>query len=334
MSSFVHLHVHSEYSLLDGACRVDTLCQTAERQGAPGIALTDHGVMFGAVEFYDTAKKIGLTPIIGCEAYIAPRGRLDRTVRDEAHITLLAASDVGYKNLTTLISKGFLEGYYYKPRIDMDLLAKHNEGLIVLSGCMSSLVSAPLLKNDYETAKKNAKMFGEIFGDRFYIEIMRHGMPEEDAINAGLIKIARELQISARRDQRLALPHARRRAGARRAALHRHREDRPGHEPDEVLLRPVLREVGRGDARAVRRHPRGVRQHARDRQAHRHHDPREGLLPAGLSGADDGRRGRRRRPARRTASADAARSALPSLDDAAGLFCDIDPQRDDHADGR
>jgi DNA polymerase-3 subunit alpha len=193
LSSFVHLHVHSEYSLLDGACRVDTLCEKTANEGAPGIALTDHGVMFGAVEFYDAAKDKGLTPIIGCEAYIAPRGRFEKTVRDENHVTLLAASDVGYKNLTTLISKGFLEGYYYKPRIDLDLLAAHNEGLIVLSGCMSSLVSAPLLKNDYETAKKNAKTFGEIFGDRFYIEIMRHGMPEEDVINAGLIKIAREL---------------------------------------------------------------------------------------------------------------------------------------------
>jgi DNA polymerase III subunit alpha len=193
LSSFVHLHVHSEYSLLDGACRVESLCRKTADEGAPGIALTDHGVMFGAVEFYDTAKKVGLTPIIGCEAYLAPRGRFDRTVRDEAHVTLLAASDVGYKNLTTLISKGFLEGYYYKPRIDLDLLAQYNEGLIVLSGCMSSLVSAPLLKNDYETAKKNAQTFGEIFGDRFYVEIMRHGMPEEDVINAGLIKIAREL---------------------------------------------------------------------------------------------------------------------------------------------
>jgi DNA polymerase-3 subunit alpha len=193
LSSFVHLHVHSEYSLLDGACRVDTLCEKTANEGAPGIALTDHGVMFGAVEFYDAAKDKGLTPIIGCEAYIAPRGRFEKTIRDEAHITLLAASDVGYKNLTTLISKGFLEGYYYKPRIDLDLLAQYNEGLIVLSGCMSSLVSAPLLKNDYETAKKNAKMFGEIFGDRFYVEIMRHGMPEEDVINDGLMKIAREL---------------------------------------------------------------------------------------------------------------------------------------------
>jgi DNA polymerase-3 subunit alpha len=195
VSSFVHLHVHSEYSLLDGACRVTDLCRKSADEGAPGIALTDHGVMFGAVDFYDTAKKHSLTPIIGCEAYIAPRGRFDRTVRDEAHITLLAASDEGYKNLTALISKGFLEGYYYKPRIDMDLLEKHNAGLIVLSGCMSSLVAAPLLKNDRAESLKNAQMFHQIFGDRFYMEIMRHGMPEEEIINDGLISIARELNL-------------------------------------------------------------------------------------------------------------------------------------------
>jgi DNA polymerase-3 subunit alpha len=194
-SSFVHLHVHSEYSLLDGACRVDALCRRTADDGVPGIALTDHGVMFGAVEFHDSAKKHGLTPIIGCEAYIAPRGRLDRTARDEAHITLLAADEEGYKNLTALISKGFLEGYYYKPRIDMGLLEQHNRGLIVLSGCMSSLVAAPLLKNDRATSLKHAKEFHDIFGDRFYIEIMRHGMPEEDVINAGLISVARELDL-------------------------------------------------------------------------------------------------------------------------------------------
>jgi len=195
VNSFVHLHVHSEYSLLDGACRVADLCRQSADEGAPGIALTDHGVMFGAVDFYDTAKKHSLTPVIGCEAYIAPRGRFDRTVRDEAHVTLLAASDEGYKNLTALISKGFLEGYYYKPRIDMDLLEKHNAGLIVLSGCMSSLVAAPLLKNDRAASLKNAQMFHQIFGDRFYIEIMRHGMPEEEIINDGLISIARELNL-------------------------------------------------------------------------------------------------------------------------------------------
>ena len=195
MSSFVHLHVHSEYSLLDGACRVDHLCRRSAEDGSPGVALTDHGVMFGAMEFYYAAKEHGLTPIIGCEAYIAPRGRYDRTVRDEAHVTLLAADLVGYRNLVTLISKGFLEGYYYKPRIDLDLLAKHNDGLIVLSGCMSGLVAAPLLKNDYSTAKAAAQTYIDIFGDRFYMEIMRHGMPEEEVINKGLLQVARELNV-------------------------------------------------------------------------------------------------------------------------------------------
>ncbi|HEY1975730.1 MAG TPA: DNA polymerase III subunit alpha [Candidatus Baltobacteraceae bacterium] len=195
MKDFVHLHVHSEYSLLDGACRVDRLCHRAAENGSPAVALTDHGVMYGAMEFYYSARDARLTPIIGCEAYIAPRGRFDRTVREEAHVTLLAGDLIGYRNLTALVSKGFLEGYYYKPRIDLDLLEKHNDGLIVLSGCMSGLVSAPLLKHDYATALRNAKTYVEIFGDRFYIEVMRHGMPEEDAINEGLVRVARELSI-------------------------------------------------------------------------------------------------------------------------------------------
>ena len=195
MSSFVHLHVHSEYSLLDGACRVDELCKRSAEYGAPGVALTDHGVMFGSMEFYYAARDHKLVPIVGCEAYIAPRGRFDRTVRDEAHVTLLAADIVGYRNLVALISKGFLEGYYYKPRIDMDLLAKHHEGLIVLSGCMSSLCAQPLLKNDYAGAKKAAQSFVDIFGDRFYIEIMRHGIPEQDIVNDGLIKLARDMKL-------------------------------------------------------------------------------------------------------------------------------------------
>jgi len=195
VNSFVHLHVHSEYSLLDGACRVEDLCRRSSGDGAPGVALTDHGVMFGAMEFYYAARDHKLKPIVGCEAYIAPRGRFDRTVRDEAHVTLLAADLVGYRNLVALISKGFLEGYYYKPRIDMDLLAKHHDGLIVLSGCMSSLVSQPLLRNDYAAAKSAAQSFVDIFGDRFYVEIMRHGIPEQDVVNAGLIKLARDLRL-------------------------------------------------------------------------------------------------------------------------------------------
>ena len=180
---------------MDGACRVDRLCRRTAEHGAPGVALTDHGVMYGAMEFYYAARDHKLTPIVGCEAYIAPRGRFDRTVREEAHVTLLAADLVGYRNLTALVSKGFLEGYYYKPRIDLDLLAQHHDGLIVLSGCMSGLVAAPLLRNDYATALKNAKTYVEIFGDRFYIEVMRHGMPEEEVINTGLVSVARELGV-------------------------------------------------------------------------------------------------------------------------------------------
>ncbi len=174
---------------------MESLCRRSAEDGSPAVALTDHGVMFGAMEFYYSARDHKLTPIIGCEAYIAPRGRLDRTVREEAHVTLLAADLVGYRNLVALISKGFLEGYYYKPRIDLDLLAKHHEGLIVLSGCMSGMVAAPLLKNDYDKARDAAKTYRDIFGDRFYIEVMRHGMPEEEIINTGLIKVARELNL-------------------------------------------------------------------------------------------------------------------------------------------
>ncbi len=195
MSGFVHLHVHSEYSLLDGACRIERLCRQVAEAGSPAIALTDHGVMYGAMEFYHAARNAGLTPILGCEAYIAPRGRLDRSAREEAHVTLLAADLVGYRNLIALVSKGFLEGYYYKPRIDLELLAQHHDGLIVLSGCMSGLVAAPLLRDDYDAALRNAKTYLEIFGERFYIEVMRHGMPEQAKINDGLIRVARELSV-------------------------------------------------------------------------------------------------------------------------------------------
>ena len=300
MSSFVHLHVHSEYSLLDGACRVDSLCRKTADEGAPGIALTDHGVMFGAVEFHDTAKKkYGLTPIIGCEAYIAPRGRLRphgarRGARDAARRRATWATRTSRRSSPRAFSKATTTS-----RGSTSICSpKHNEGLIVLSGCMSSLVAAPLLKNDYETAKKNAK----IVRRDLRRPVLHRDHAPRDARRRRDQRRARSRSrasssYAARRDQRLALPHARRRAGARRAALHRHRQDRPRHEPDEVLLRPVLREVGRRDARALRRHSRGVRQHARDRQTDRHQDPREDLPPAGLSRAED-RRGRRRRRAR------------------------------------
>jgi DNA polymerase III subunit alpha len=193
---FVHLHVHSEYSLLDGANRIERLCRRVAEFGSPALALTDHGVMYGAMEFYSAARRHSLSPIIGCEAYMAPRGRSDKSFREEAHVTLLAADLEGYRNLTALVSKGFLEGYYYKPRIDFELLEQHHAGLIVLSGCMSSLVAAPLLKNDRQASLNNARTFREIFGDRFYIEVMRHGMPEQEIVNEGLVSVARELGIA------------------------------------------------------------------------------------------------------------------------------------------
>src|SRR5215472_7423639 len=146
--SFVHLHVHSEYSLLDGACRIGDLVAAAADQEMPALALTDHGVLYGALEFYFAAKARGVKPIIGCEMYVAPRGRLDRSARDESPLTVLAADRAGYRNLLKLVSSGFLEGYYYKPRVDLDLLAEHNKGLIVLSGCLGGGVAQALVNDN------------------------------------------------------------------------------------------------------------------------------------------------------------------------------------------
>ena len=134
--SFVHLHTHSEYSLLDGACRTKEMVASAAEFGMPAIALTDHGVLYGALEFYFEARAKGIKPIIGCEMYVAPRGHRDRSARDEHHLTVLAANKAGYRNLLKLVSIGFIDGYYYKPRVDLELLAAHAEGLIVLSGCL------------------------------------------------------------------------------------------------------------------------------------------------------------------------------------------------------
>src|SRR5690242_6493148 len=151
---FVHLHVHSEYSLLDGACRIGDLIRTAKEYDMPALALTDHGVLYGALELYFAAKSNGIKPILGCEMYVAPRGHRDRIVRDEYHLTVLAANTEGYKNLIKLVSAGFVDGYYYKPRVDLELLARHERGLIVLSGCLGGAIQQLLLKDQSGAAMR------------------------------------------------------------------------------------------------------------------------------------------------------------------------------------
>ncbi|MBC5805993.1 MAG: DNA polymerase III subunit alpha [Candidatus Eremiobacter antarcticus] len=193
--SFVHLHSHSEYSLLDGACRTTELATVAAEFGMPALALTDHGVLYGAMEFYFEAKAKGIKPIIGCEMYVAPRGHRDRTVRDDHHLTVLAADKAGYRNLIKLVSIGFLDGYYYKPRVDMDLLAQHHEGLIVLSGCLGGALAQSLMLGKADAARRLARDYRAIFGERYFIEIHHHHHPLEDRIRPQLFGIARELGI-------------------------------------------------------------------------------------------------------------------------------------------
>lgn len=195
--AFTHLHVHSEYSLLDGACRIKDLPKAAKEMGQTALAITDHGVMYGAVDFYRACKKEGIKPIIGCEVYVAPRTRFDKTFdldKDYYHMVLLCENNTGYQNLIKLVSLGFTEGFYNKPRIDDNLLEKYNEGLICLSACLAGEIPQNLLKNDYNKAKEKALYYQKIFGkDNFFIELQNHGIEEQLRTNPDLIKIANEI---------------------------------------------------------------------------------------------------------------------------------------------
>jgi DNA polymerase III subunit alpha len=192
---FVHLHTHTEYSLLDGAARIKELVREASRLGQPAVSITDHGVLYGAVEFVAAAKDAGVKPIIGCEVYMAPRSRHDkegRADRDPNHLILLARDNTGYRNLVTLVSKSHLEGYYYKPRIDKELLAQHSEGLMCLSACIGGELPQAILRGDMDVAEGVARQHVEIFGpDNYFLELQEHGIPEETQIREGLVEIAR-----------------------------------------------------------------------------------------------------------------------------------------------
>ena len=195
---FVHLHVHTEYSLLDGACRIDRMFDRLKELGQTAIAITDHGVMYGCVDFYKAAKKAGVKPIIGCEVYVATRSRFDKVNRIDGsnHLVLLCKNETGYKNLIKLVSAGFIEGFYSKPRVDKELLEQHHEGLVCLSACLAGEIPQALLAGDYEKAKAAALYFNDLFGQgNFYIEIQDHGIDAQQQILPLLIHLARETGI-------------------------------------------------------------------------------------------------------------------------------------------
>ncbi len=194
--SFVHLHVHTEYSLLDGACRIDGIMDRVKELGQTAVAITDHGVMYGCIDFYKAAKAAGVKPIIGCEVYVARRGMNDRVHgidNDPYHLVLLCENRTGYENLCMLVSEAFIHGFYGKPRIDLELLEKYHEGLIALSACLAGAIPQYLMAEDYAAAKEYALKLAEIFGEgNFYLELQDHGIDEQRPVNQGVLRLARE----------------------------------------------------------------------------------------------------------------------------------------------
>jgi DNA polymerase-3 subunit alpha len=200
--SFVHLHLHTQYSLLDGANKISALIPHVKKLGMPAVAMTDHGNMFGAVEFYKRAVDAGVKPILGCEVYVARKSRTDRIGRSDDyeaggnfHLTLLAMNEEGYKNLCRLVTAGFTEGFYYKPRIDKEILQAHNAGIIALSGCLSSEVNCSIAEHNLERARKVMEDYAAIFGDRYYVEIQDNKLAAQNQANVELVRLARELGL-------------------------------------------------------------------------------------------------------------------------------------------
>ena len=195
--AFTHLHVHTEYSLLDGSSKIRELTARAKELGMDSMAITDHGVMYGVIDFYRAAREVGIKPILGCEVYVAPGSRFDRengAGEDRYyHLILLAENNTGYKNLMKIVSRGFTEGFYYKPRVDLDLLETYHEGIISLSACLAGEVQKYLARGMYEEAKRSALRYSEIFGkDHFYLELQDHGIPEQKMVNQGLLRLSQE----------------------------------------------------------------------------------------------------------------------------------------------
>ncbi|MFW5999706.1 MAG: DNA polymerase III subunit alpha [Halanaerobiaceae bacterium] len=194
-ANFVHLHNHTEYSLLDGATRTGKMVELAVEYGMPALALTDHGVLYGMMDFYHSCREAGIKPIIGCEVYVAPGDRRKKDSRERYHLVLLAQNREGYHNLIEIVTSSWLEGFYYKPRVDRELLYQHRSGIIALSGCLQGEIPRYLLDGRQEKAREVAEEYRQIFGDRFYLELQDHGLPAEKKVNPRLLSLARELDL-------------------------------------------------------------------------------------------------------------------------------------------
>ena len=198
--AFTHLHVHTEYSLLDGSCKIKELAARAKELGMDSMAVTDHGVMYGVIDFYRAAKEVGIKPIIGCEVYVAPGSRFDRETSNGEdryyHLVLLAENDTGYHNLMKIVSRGFVDGFYYKPRVDYEVLETYHEGVIALSACLAGEVQRYLARGMYEEACRSARYYEDIFGKgNFFLELQDHGIPTQKTVNQGLMRMSRELSM-------------------------------------------------------------------------------------------------------------------------------------------
>ena len=199
MQDFVHLHLHTEYSLLDGACVIDRLVDRIKALGQKAVAITDHGNMYGVIAFYKACKKAGIKPIIGCEVYVALRTRFDKVHKVDSspyHLVLLCKNKTGYQNLIKLVSLGYIDGFYNRPRIDRALLKQHHEGLICLSACLAGEVARALTASDYEKAKEAASFYKGIFGEDYYLELQDHGIEDQRRILPYIARLSKELSIS------------------------------------------------------------------------------------------------------------------------------------------
>ncbi len=266
---FVHLHCHTDYSLLDGACEIAQLMDLVVEQKMPAVAMTDHGNLFGAVEFYNSAKQKGVHPVIGCEVYVSEQGHQSRSDTDRYnHLVLLCENQQGYRNLLKLVSTAFLEGFYYKPRIDKDLLAQHSEGLIAMSACLRGDINETLLANRYEEAKRLAYGYADMFGkDNFFLEIQDHGLDQDKIVTPQLHRLSQGNAHPAGRHQRLALHAQGRRARARNPAVHPDRQDHERSAAHAFHAAGVLSQDARRDAAHVRRARRRARPHLGNRPA-------------------------------------------------------------------